>query len=111
MVPIVLQHFSGGSSATTGGRLLIYIYRDATLGGTPTWLNVDNNSAVEYHTVNTTSITGGTLLSSFTCSDATNIPLNDLNIHLFPGQALHVFAKYVSSASDTAVMIAWSEDR
>jgi hypothetical protein len=102
------------SVSTDGTATAIFLCtKNTTLGGSPSYTNVDaTNSLAAYDTAGTT-ITGGTQVFNVTVgNDGSEFcDLTDFDIYLLPGETLTVSAASISgAASNQAVAINWNED-
>ena len=109
---------SGGAAA---GITTLRIIRNATLGGTPSWTQVDGTSGdsgatvtgqstISYDTAGTT-VTGGTVVYNEVTATGSGISndITELDITLLPGETL-TFAVSATAAVTTGVGIVWNED-
>lgn len=102
------------SVATDGTACVIFLAtKNATLGGTPSYTDVDSvNSLAATDTAGTT-VTGGTqVFNTVLGNDGSEFcDLTDFDIYLLPGETLTVSAAAVSgAASNQVVAINWNED-
>lgn len=111
-IDIVLQRFSTSieaASANNQGKL--FLIKNATLGGTPSWSDINTtNSVVEIDTSATTA-SGGTILLGSTLAgkndkDADNI--DSLNLILNPGETMSFVGTSANSATIDAATF-WKE--
>lgn len=89
----------------------IKMIRDATLGGTPSYTDIDTNtSAVDYDTAGTT-VTGGVALKTFRLSklESKDLEMEPLDIELVRGETLTIAAATDSGTSDIGAAITWRE--
>jgi len=99
------------SMATDGTKNVeIQVYLNPTVGGTPSFTDIDTTNSVMAYDVAGTTISGGRVLGSFYLAknDSLFIPLNEYNWLLAPGNEL-VFAAVSSASSDVSVSIGWKE--
>lgn len=97
--------------ATDGAKSVIFrLYRNATLGGSPSYADVrTNNSVVDWDTVGTT-VSNGVLLAAIPVAKVANAQINlaELNIILSPGDTLTITAES-SSSNDAEASVSWLE--
>jgi hypothetical protein len=92
------------ASADGSKNTIVYVKKNATLGGVPSYTNLDaTNSVIQKDTAGTT-VTGGTLLFAMELGkiDARIIDLNEFRLRFLPGETLTISASSVS-ASDVSV--------
>jgi hypothetical protein len=84
--------------------------KNATLGGSPSYANVNANSSVASVDTAGTTVTGGTSILPIQLAkvDAKFIPSADLRIKVRPGETLTISASS-ASASDVVASIRWRE--
>ncbi|ABO49934.1 hypothetical protein Dred_1404 [Desulforamulus reducens MI-1] len=107
-VNIKLAYLSAGSDGNK--TVTIRLIKNTTLGGTPSYTDINTDtSVVEYDTAGTT-LTGGIRILNFKLSkvDATQLILQPLNIKLTPGDTLTISAAS-ASATEIDVGISWEE--
>ena len=105
----ILKTLSVGNDANTLSTFRIY--RNATLAGTPTWVDINgNDSVMEVDTVQTYS-SGGKLLYSGVVGKDTGVAfsLADLNIIVSPTDIITVTSESSGSGAQAANLI-WQED-
>lgn len=94
--------------------IIVELVKNTTLGGTPNYEYFDeNNSIVAIDTAGTT-LTGGTVLDSFTVAtnDSKTIDLGNLKILLLPEETLTLAVRTVSgTATNTTGSIVWREEK
>ncbi len=101
------------SLANDGGKSAIFELRsNPTVSGTPNFQNVGTNLISDYD-VSGTTVSGGTLLATFTVAKGTTLLVNlkELDLRLPPSTVL-VISGYMTSgaASDLSAAITWYED-
>lgn len=100
------------SFAPTGNIILTYnLVLNTTLGGSPSYTNLNaNTSVVAYDTAGTT-LTGGRTLATFLVNGANNISIDisALNIILNPGDILTIAGTSSGVASTAAASVMWIE--
>lgn len=90
---------------------IIRLYKNATLGGTPSYTDIDvNNSITSYDTAGTT-VSGGTLIAAYAVgkSSSNTVYGDDLDLWLYAGETLTITA-YSAANTDATVSIRWVED-
>lgn len=119
LIPIFFRMVSSTSDTTTVCYIITMI-RGGTVGGTPSYTDVNTtNSVVSYDTAGTT-VTGGVEIFSFAVtstsayySSTTSQDLVPLDLFLSPGETLNICVKYLTAPGnnpDTLVCISWVED-
>jgi hypothetical protein len=102
-IDVILLNVGGSIEASSANNLgTLRIVKNATLGGTPSWDDINtNNSVVEIDTAGTT-VTGGKELGAIDLAgknDRDRIPLIDARIILNPGETLTVSGGSANSAT------------
>lgn len=101
------------SFATEGNKpLTVAVIRNATLSGTPVYVDKSTESTMQY-TKDASSISGGSLLTAFTLSKSGQLFIReqDLEIFLNPGETLTFSAATISGGTnDVSITINWLED-
>jgi hypothetical protein len=90
---------------------IIKIYRNATLGGTPSYTDVNvQNSVVSYDTAGTT-VSGGSLIVSYAVGKSSSDVVygDDLDLWVYPGETLTISAQSAAN-TDASVSVSWIED-
>ena len=94
--------------------IIVEIYKNATLGGTTNFQYVNENNSIAITDIAGTTVTGGTLVGSFTVpkdGDAEQ-DLTQLKIVLFPEERITVAVKTVSgTATNTTAAFTWLEEK
>jgi hypothetical protein len=88
----------------------IRIYKNATLAGSPSYANIDaTNSVIQVDTAGTT-VSGGTLLSTFFLgkTESRTIDIAESDMCMYAGETL-TFAAYSTANTDAGVSIRWHE--
>lgn len=107
--PILLELISVASDGAKP--VEITVVENTTLGGTPSFADIDeNNSVIEVDTAGTT-LTGGDLkfASSLGKSDSEVIPLVVYKYHLHPGDTMTFAARATSTTTDITFAVNWGE--
>lgn len=88
----------------------IRLLKNATLGGTPSYTDIDATNSVMQVDVAGTTVTGGTLQSTIPLGKSGQLwsPMGEINIHLHPGETL-TFAAISTAASDIEASCRWTE--
>lgn len=112
-IDIMLLNVGGSIEASSANNLgTLRIVKNATLGGTPSWSDINtSNSVVEIDTSGTT-VAGGKELVPINLAgknDRDRIPLIDAKIILNPGETLTVSGSSVNSATAIRAYAAWRE--
>ena len=101
-------------ASTDSRQCIVSFIRNATLGGTPVWTDIDTtNSVIEYDT-NATTVTGGTVLFSFGLGNATGInqKFEILDLQIEPGDTLTAAVRIPSGGTTrVSVGLNWFEDQ
>lgn len=99
------------SMASDGAKSVRFnVIKGATLGGTPSYADINtNNSVMEVDTAGTT-VTGGTdlFVNYLSKVDSNTIDLLPYDYLIYPGETL-TFAAYSVNANDVAVSVNWGE--
>jgi len=107
-VKVLLKSVSG---ATEGNKpVVVRLLKDATLGGTPSYSNIDaTNSVIQLDTAGTT-VTGGTLELPLAMAKADSLfeKVEELEITILPGETLTI-AAISSNANDVTNSVRWEE--
>lgn len=105
--PLLITAFTESNKGAT-----VTIYTNATVGGTPNFSYLDEDTLISEIDTAGTTVTGGNPLASFVITTNTVIiDLNALNIRIPPTITLTIAAKVNSgAAADTGVSISWYED-
>ena len=103
------------SICNTGQRTaIVYIIRNATLGGTPVFNDINtNNSVMEFDTAGTT-VTGGIQLAAIPIQAAfsQSLSLTNMNINIDSGQTITIGCRLATGGTnDVTASITWTEDR
>jgi hypothetical protein len=84
------------------------VYKNATLGGTPSYTEIDTDSSIaEYDTAGTT-VTGGTLLGSFKVSKEGGTTVDLIPVQILAGDTITVSAQSANSTTADAALV-WKE--
>ncbi len=97
-------------SADGTKNVIIKVYLNTTLGGTPSYTDIrTNNSVVDYDTAGTT-ITGGILLAAFALNKTGSLSqsFREFNFYLYPGSWM-TFSAQSSASNEVTTAISWSE--
>ena len=103
---IVSELISISASADGAKNVIVYFKKNATLGGSPSYANIDAvNSVLQIDTAGTT-VTGGTLMYALELAKVESKVLNllDAHIKMLPGETLTVSASS-ASASDISITV------
>ena len=109
-IPVLPLEFTGVGEGTGSNPIRFGLYLDTSLGGAPSWTNVDASfSTVSYDTAATT-VTGGTKLGSYIVERNRGLQINlkEKNIQLGRNQLLTVTASSASTC-DPDVALVWLE--
>jgi len=90
--------------------VILKVYLNATLGGTPSYNDVRvNNSVIDFDVAGTT-VSSGILLAAFALDKAGSLsqPLREFQFFLYPGNTMTITA-ISSSSTDATVAISWAE--
>jgi len=103
--PKIVSITSDGTKSST-----FAIYRNATLGGTPNFVDFNSNSSVVAIDKAGTTVTGGTLIATFDIGKVSNeiINLDFSSIILHPGDTMTISVAS-SSNTDATASITWQE--
>jgi hypothetical protein len=108
----VPSKLKGISFAAEGSQpVTVQVRKNATVGGTPSFVSVSPNSVVSKDVAGTT-VSGGTLLATFTLNKVGSIFVSerDFEVFLNPGETL-TFSAAVSGGTSTVVTsVNWVED-
>ena len=103
---IVSELISISASADGAKNVIVYFKKNATLGGSPSYANIDAvNSVLQIDTAGTT-VTGGTLMYALELAKVESKVLNlfDAHIKILPGETLTVSASS-AAASDISITV------
>ncbi len=108
-VSAIMEFVTYASDGTKSVELSLV--RNATLGGTPSFSDIDTNNSVMEKDVAGTTVTGGDDMATFYLSkvDSDHIPLKEFDYRWFPGDTLTFAAKTVSGNSDISFSGNWGE--
>lgn len=93
--------------ASDGNKIAIFnFWRNATLGGTPEYIDIDSNNSIVDYDISGTTVTNGINEGNFTLGkiDSKAIPLEELEIILFPGDIFTISGES-STASELAAAL------
>lgn len=111
-IPVELEFFSYGTNGVSGGTpAQVKVIKDVTLGGSPSFSDIDtNNSPMEFDIAGTT-ITGGQDIFDFNVGNDTTqiLNLSDRRVFLTPGESITLAAKSGTGTSDFGLGITWRE--
>jgi hypothetical protein len=100
------------SIACEGVKPVVFeIIKNPTVGGTPSFTNIHtDNSVMQYDTAGTT-VTGGSLITTFTLSksDSFTVDADTLNLFIQPTETL-VISALSTNDTDATVCFTWVED-
>ena len=90
----------------------ILIILNATLGGTPSYTNINTNSSCVSYDVSGTTVSGGTLLiaEQAPANSSVSLHLDDFNCFLVPGETLTIAVTSSATTSDIIGTLTWVED-
>ena len=90
---------------------IVYITKNATLGGSPSYSDIDTSTSVVEADNAGTTVTGGQRLFIFAVSkaDSIDLPLGDLSIDLEPNDTLTVSVEAISGTTDVGASLSWIE--
>lgn len=97
--------------ATDGNKtFLVNLYANATLGGTPNFIDIDSDTSIASVDTAGTTITGGIPVASFVVAkiDSIVVTIRDYNTILAPRTTL-TFAAITSGAGDVDISCSWQE--
>jgi len=107
---LTLLEISAEADGTKG--VDVYVILGATLGGTPSYTDIDTtNSPVDYDVAGTT-VTGGRTIKVFALSkvESRDLDISSLDIEVFAGETITIAAKTAGATSDIFGAITWRED-
>ena len=107
---LTLLELSAEADGTKG--VDVYVILGATLGGTPSYTDIDTtNSPVDYDVAGTT-VTGGRTIKVFALSkiESRDIDISTLDIEVFAGETITIAAKTSGATSDIFGAVTWRED-
>lgn len=111
-VDIVLERIVASIEANAANNLgSIRLVRDATLGGSPSYADINTNNSIIDLDISATTVTGGKQIISFPLAGKNDKIIENLNkykIRLHHGQKLTVAAKSANSAT-LEVSLLWKE--
>jgi len=102
----------GTSFSAEGSQpVVVQVKRNATLGGTPSFSPVSTESVISKDNAGTT-VTGGTLLASFTLNKVGSIFVSERDFEAFlsPGETLTFSAAVAGGTSTAVATVNWVED-
>lgn len=100
------------SLATEGTKPVIFeVTRNASLGGTPSYTNINVDTSVMQYDIAGTTVTGGSLITTFTLakSDSYTIDATILNLYIQPNETITISA-LSTNATEATACITWLED-
>lgn len=108
-VSAIIELVSFASDGTKSVELSLIV--NATLGGTPAYIDIDTDNSVMEKDTSGTTITGGHVIATFYLSkiDGDIVPLKEYEYKWFPGDTLTFAAKTVSGTSDISFSGNWGE--
>lgn len=91
---------------------VVSLVLNATLGGSPSYTDIDTNeSIIEYDTSGTTVSGGETLISLVVrANESVNVKLHDMDIHIHPEDTLTLAASTATGTVDIFGSLLWLED-
>lgn len=99
---------------TIGGTkpVTILLILNTTLGGVPSYVDVNANESMVDYDISGTTITGGYVLTSFVLGkeDRISIDLNDIDVVLQPSDILTIAGSTPAGSVDIFANITWIED-
>ena len=111
-IPVFLKMMS---ISTNGNKpAIVYLVTGATLGGTPSFIDISTVDSVISYDTNGTTVTGGSQIASFAFgqTDSRSVDLSLLNYIIYPGTLITCAAKLsVTGSTDVACSLTWQEDR
>ena len=98
------------SVATDGTKpVTLRLIKDTTLGGAPSYTDVDTNSVMQYDTAGTTVSGGSTETVLYLGkSESQLLTIKNMEINVLPGHTL-TFAVYSSASTDVYLNVSWIE--
>lgn len=92
--------------------VVLELFLDTTLGGSPSYTNINTADSIMEFDIAGTTITGGKQVGAVQLAkdDSTRIPVTDIHDTLLPGEALTIAASTSGGTSDVGVSIRWEED-
>jgi hypothetical protein len=95
----------------TPGVVVLRVYLNPTLGGTPSWTPVENGQSMVEYDIAGTTVTGGVVKfnASVASNGSTIFDTTGFGLFLNAGDML-VFAGYATRATEMSVSICWNED-
>jgi hypothetical protein len=112
-IPVSIKMLSIAVDGTSN--CIVHLILDATLGGTPSFSDVETDDSVVAYDTNGTSVGGGSQLASFVIgkSQSRDINVSSLNLILQRGQSLTFATKLAAGtgSTDVTLSVTWQEDR
>lgn len=107
-ISVQLQELSIGCDGNATST--IRVTKDATLGGSPSYTSISDQSSVEYDTAGTT-VSGGVVISQQAVAKNQNstVNLQEFNLFLLPGETL-TFSSESTATNATTIAVSWRED-
>lgn len=108
-VPVQLDYISAGLNTNKVGR--VEFWKNAALGGSPSYTDVDANSSVVDYDVAGTTRTNGQFVGGFALGSSDNsiIQFPPNKLVLLPGETLTITGVTTGTTPDFDVIAAWSE--
>ncbi len=109
-IPVVPLELSAAAEGTGNNPIKFGVYIDASLGGAPSWTNIDASFSTVSYDVAGTAVSNGTKIGSYVVERNRGLQVNmrEKNITLGRGQILTVTASSASSC-DPDVALVWIE--
>lgn len=100
------------SLACEGNKPVVFeIIKNATLGGSPSYIDIDIDKAIMQYDIAGTTANNGSLVTTFTLakSDSFTVDADTLNLFVQPEETLTISA-YSSNATEATACFTWVED-
>jgi hypothetical protein len=110
-ISLSLKNLAGG---TDNRQAVVTLFRNAIVGGTKIFNDVDTTRSIAQTDFSGTTVTGGTQLHTFCLGNSTGLSqkFDDFEITLEPGDSITVCARIpTSSSTNVSVSLAWAEDQ
>ena len=111
-IPLFVRMLSVGTDGTKN--CVVYLVKNATIGGTPSFIDISSVNSVSQYDTTGTSVTGGIQIAAFTFAkvESRTQSLGELDIFLEPGDKLTIAAKLTGTGStEVSASVTWLEDR
>ena len=107
-ISVQLQELSIGCDGNATST--IRVTKDATLGGSPSYTSISDQSSIEYDIAGTT-VSNGVVISQQAVAKNQNstVNLQEFNLFLLPGETL-TFSSESTATNATTIAVSWRED-